>query len=115
MFSLGTCEFPMMTGFIHTVSPRASVSMKMGSPLKVVGVVDTDVSTGVAGRIGLKPDMIPLTVRFKTGPYSEPHTYRVEMVRLPNLLPNLVIAGLTNASGTDCHRPEDRTAQITLP
>ena len=60
MFSLGSCEFPMMTGFIHTVYPRASVSMKMGSPLKVVGVIDTDVSTGVAGRIGPKPDMIPL-------------------------------------------------------
>ena len=61
MFGLGTCEFPMMTGYIHTVYPRASVSMKMGSPLKVVGVIDTDVSTGVAGRIGPKPDMIPLT------------------------------------------------------
>ena len=46
MFSLGACEFPMMTGYIHTVYPRASVSMKMGSPLKVVGVLDTDVSTG---------------------------------------------------------------------
>ena len=38
MFSLGTCDMPMMTGFIHTVYPRASVSMKMGSPLRVVGV-----------------------------------------------------------------------------
>ena len=60
MLSLGACEFPMMTGYIHTVYPRASVSMKMGSPLKVVGVIDTDVSTSVAGRIGAKPDMLPL-------------------------------------------------------
>ena len=70
MFSLGACEFPMMTGYIHTVYPRASVSMKMGSPLKVVGVIDTDVSTGVAGRIGLKPDMIPISVKVKAGRYS---------------------------------------------
>ena len=68
MFSLGACEFPMMTGYIHTVYPRASVSMKMGSPLKVVGVLDTDVSTGVAGRVGPKPDMLPMSVRVKTGP-----------------------------------------------
>ena len=87
MFSLGACEFPMMTGYIHTVYPRASVSMKMGSPLKVVGVLDTDVSTGVAGRIGPKPDMLPLSVRVKTGRYSEPHTYQVQIVREPNLLP----------------------------
>jgi hypothetical protein len=112
MFGLGTCEFPMMTGFIHTVYPRASVSMKMGSPLKVVGVVDTDVSTGVAGRIGLKPDMIPVTVRVKTGPFSEPHTYRVQMVREPNLLPNLVMAVLTSAIDTEGNLPEELTARI---
>jgi hypothetical protein len=112
MFSLGTCEFPMMTGFIHTVNPRASVSMKMGSPLKVVGVIDTDVSTGVAGRLGLKPDMIPMSVRVKTGPYSEPHTYRVQIVREPNLLPNLVMAVLTNAIDTEGNLPEELTATI---
>jgi hypothetical protein len=112
MFSLGTCEFPMMTGFIHTVYPRASVSMKMGSPLKVVGVLDTDVSTCVAGRIGLKPDMIPVTVRVKTGPYSEPHTYRLQMVREPNLLPNLVMAALTSAIDTEGNLPEELTARI---
>jgi hypothetical protein len=112
MFSLGACEFPMMTGFIHTVYPRASVSMKMGSPLKVVGVIDTDVSTGVAGRIGPKPDMIPVTVRVKTGPYSEPHTYHVQMVREPNLLPNLVMAVLANAIDTEGNLPEELTARI---
>jgi hypothetical protein len=112
MFSLGACEFPMMTGFIHTVYPRASVSMKMGSPLKVVGVIDTDVSTGVAGRIGPKPDMIPVTVRVKTGPYAEPHTYHVQIVREPNLLPNLVMAVLANAIDTEGNLPEELTARI---
>jgi hypothetical protein len=112
MLSLGTCEFPMMTGYIHTVYPRASVSMKMGSPLKVVGVVDTDVSTGVAGRIGPKPDMIPVTVRVKTGPYAEPHTYRVQMVREPNLMANLIMAVLTNAIDTEGNLPEELTAQF---
>jgi hypothetical protein len=112
MFSLGACEFPMMTGYIHTVYPRASVSMKMGSPLKVVGVVDTDVSTGVAGRIGLKPDMLPLDVRVKTGRYSEPQTYHVQIVREPNLLPTLVMSVLTNAIDTEGNLPEELTARI---
>ncbi len=112
MFSLGTCDFPLMTGYIHTVYPRASVSMKMGSPLKVVGVLDTDVSTGVAGRIGPKPDMLPVSVRVKTGRYSDPHTYHVEMVREPNLLPNLVMAVLTNAIDTEGNLPDELTARI---
>lgn len=112
MLSLGACEFPMMTGYIHTVFPRASVSMKLGSPLKVVGVVDTDVSTCVAGRIGAKPDMLPVTVTVQTGRYSEPSTYRVEMVREPNLLPSLVMSVLTNAIDTEGNLPEELTARI---
>jgi len=112
MFSLGACDFPLMTGYIHTVYPRASVSMKMGSPLKVVGVLDTDVSTGVAGRIGPKPDMLPVSVRVKTNRYSDPHTYHVQMVREPNLLPNLVMAVLTNAIDTEGNLPEELTARI---
>ena len=112
MFSLGACEFPMMTGYIHTVYPRASVSMKMGSPLKVVGVVDTDVSTGVAGRVGPKPDMIPLSVRVKTGRYSEPaHLQRPDRPRAEPAA-NLVMAVLTNAIDTEGNLPEELTARI---
>ena len=112
MMSLGACDFPMMSGYIHTVYPRASVSMKMGSPLKVLGVIDTDVSTGVAGRVGLKPDMLPVSIRVKEGRYSDPHTYKVEMVREPNLLPTLVMAVLSNAIDTEGNLPEELTTRI---
>jgi SpoIVB peptidase S55 len=113
MFSLGACEFPMMTGYIHTVYPRASVSMKMGSPLKVVGVIDTDVSTSVAGRIGPKPDMLPLSVHVKTGQFADAHSYKVEIVREPTLLPNLIMSVLVNAIDTEGNLPEELTAQMT--
>jgi hypothetical protein len=112
MMSLGSCEFPMMTGYIHTVYPRASVSMKMGSPLKVVGVLDTDVSTGIAGRIGPKPDMLPMSVKVKAGRYSEPTTYHVEIVRHPKLMPGLIQAVLANAIDTEGDLPEELTARI---
>jgi hypothetical protein len=112
MFSLGACRFPMMTGYIHTVYPRASVSMKMGSPLKVVGVLDTDVSTGVAGRIGPGPDMLPLAVKVKTGNYAETRTFHVQIVREPNLLASLIMAVLTNAVDTEGNMPDELTARI---
>jgi len=109
MFGLGACEMPMMTGYIHTVYPRASVSMKMGSPLKVVGIIDTDVSTGVAGRIGPKPDMLPVTVKVKTGRYADPKTYRVRMVREPSPMPSLIMSVMTNAIDTEGVLPEELT------
>ncbi|QEH33259.1 SpoIVB peptidase S55 [Aquisphaera giovannonii] len=113
MFSLGSCEMPMMTGYIHTVYPRASVSMKMGSPLKVVGVIDADVSTCVAGHLGPKPDMLPVSVRVKTGRYADPRTYRVRMVREPQLLPNLLLSVLTSAIDTEGNLPEELTARLS--
>lgn len=113
MMSLGACELPMMTGYIHTVYPRASVSMKMGSPLKIVGTIDTDVSTSVAGRIGTTPDMLPMSVRVKTGRYADPRTYRVRIVREPSLLPSLIMAVLTNAIDTEGNLPEELTAHLT--
>ena len=112
MMSLGSCEFPMMTGYIHTVYPRASVSMKLGSPLKVVGVVDADVSTGVAGRFGEKPDMLPMSVKVKAGRYSETKSYKVEIVREPMLLPTLVMSVLTNAIDTEGNLPEELSGKL---
>ena len=110
MLSLGACELPMMTGYIHTVYPRASVSMKMGSPLKVVGVIDTDVSTSVAGRIGPEPDMLPLTVKVKTSRYADAQTYHVKVVREPMMLASLVMAVTTNAIDTEGNLPEELTS-----
>ncbi len=112
MMGLGACELPMMTGYIHTVYPRSSVSMKLGSPLKVVGVLDTDVSTAVSGRLGAKPDMIPVSVSVRTGQYAETHAYHVQVVRQPNMLPTLLLSTLTNAVDTEGDLPSQLTARI---
>jgi hypothetical protein len=113
MLSLGSCDLPMMTGYIHTVYPRASVSMKMGSPLKVVGVIDTDVSTSVAGRIGREPHMLPLAVKVKTSRYADAQSYHVKIVREPMLMASLVMAVLTNAIDTEGNLPEELTAHLS--
>lgn len=112
MFSLGACEFPMMNGFIHTVYPRASVSMKMGSPLKVVGVLDSDVSTGISGRIGPVPDLMPMTVKVRTGRFAEERTFRVKIARHPKMMSNFVMAVLASAIDTEGDLPEDLTARL---
>jgi hypothetical protein len=84
----------------------------MGSPLKVVGVIDTDVSTSVAGRIGAEPDLLPMSVRVKTSAYADDHTYRVRIVREPLLLPTLILSVLTNAIDTEGNLPDELTARF---
>jgi len=67
----------MMTGYIHTVFPRQTVSFKMGSPLREVGVMHADVSTCIAGHMGKKADMLPVRMTVTVGK-SDPRTFKVE-------------------------------------
>ncbi len=111
--SLGGCEFPAMTGYIHTVYPRQTVSFKMGSPLRAVGVINADVSTCIAGWVGRKPDMLPVKMTVKNGSDEEARTYNVEVARQRTLLPTLVYTALTNSVDTEGDLPEELTAEMT--
>jgi hypothetical protein len=111
--SLGGCDLPLMTGYIHTVYPRQTVSFKMGSPLKMVGVVNADVSTGIAGWLGRKPDMLPVSVLVRLGE-GQTQTFNVQTVRQKQLLPSLIFAVLTNSIDMEGELPEELTADISV-
>jgi hypothetical protein len=111
--SLGGCEFPLMTGFVHTVYPRQTVSFKMGSPLKQVGVINADVSTGIAGWLGKSLEMMPMKVNVAMD--KEPtRTFNVQVVRQRQMLPNLVYTVLTNCIDMEGDLPDETTVHLTL-
>jgi hypothetical protein len=109
---LGACDFPLMTGYIHTIYPRQTVSFKMGSPLKTVGVVNADVSTCIAGWLNRKPDMLPLRMTVSLGADETARTYNVQTVRQRSLLPTLVLTALTNSADMEGGLPEEMTAEF---
>jgi hypothetical protein len=111
-FGLGSCEFPLMTGYIHAIYPRQSVSFKMGSPLTTVGVINADVSTGIAGWLGRKPDMIPIGMTVHGWNEENPKTFHVQIVRQRSLLAALVSSVLTNSIDTEGELPEEMTAEV---
>jgi hypothetical protein len=107
--SLGGCEMPLMTGWVHAIYPRQSVSFKMGSPLKTVGVINTDVSTGIAGWLDREPDMLPVTMRVRQEPGGDANVFKVRVARQKQLLPALVYAALTNSVDMEGDLPEEMT------
>lgn len=112
MFSLGKCELPLMSGYIHVVYPSQSLSFKMGSPLRTVGVIDTDVSTCIAGHVGQRPRMVPMEVVLKREAYPSPHRYQVQVVRQPELLPSFVYTVLLGAIDTEGNLPDEMTVRL---
>jgi hypothetical protein len=109
---LGACELPLQTGYIHTVYPRQTVSFKMGSPLRTVGVINADVSTGIAGWVGPRPDLLPLRMTVALGEGAPPKTFNVRLARQRALLPALVFTALTNSVDMEGDLPEELSAEL---
>jgi hypothetical protein len=110
--SLGACEFPLMSGYIVTVYPRQTVSFKMGAPLKPLGVINADVSTGIAGWLGRKADTLPLRMTVMLDPDAPPRTFNVEIARQSTLLPTLVFTALSNGVDMEGELAEEMTAEV---
>jgi hypothetical protein len=111
-FGLGNCEFPLMTGYTHTIYPRQSVSFKIGSPVKTVGVINADVSTCIAGWLGRQPDMLPVKMTVTREIGREPQTFRVNIARQRNMLATLVYTVLTNSVDMEGELPDELTAEL---
>ncbi len=111
-FGLGTCEFPLMTGYVHAIYPRQSISFKMGSPLKTVGVINADVSTCIAGWLGREPDMLPMSMTVCREAGATPKTFKVKLVRQRAMLAPLAYTALTNSVDMEGELPEELTAEL---
>jgi hypothetical protein len=112
-YGMGACDLPLMTGYIHTIYPRQSVSFKMGSPLKTVGVINADVSTCIAGWLERKPDLLPVRMKVQDCPGETSKTFNVQVVRQRSLLPALVLASLINSIDMQGDLPDELTADLT--
>ncbi len=110
--SLGSCELPLMSGYIITVYPRQTVSFKMGAPLKQLGVINADVSTCIAGWLGRKADMLPMRMTVALDADSPERIFNVEIARQPMLMPTLVFTALANSVDMEGELPEEMTADL---
>ncbi len=109
---LGSCELPLMTGYTHTIFPRLSLSFKMGSPLKTVGVINADTSTCIAGWLDRQPDMLPIAMTVLREPEGKTYAYNVKVARLRSLLGPLVHAALSNGVDMEGNFPDEMSARV---
>jgi hypothetical protein len=111
-FGVGGCDFPLMTGYVHAIYPRQSLSFKMGSPLKIVGVINADVSTCIAGWLDRQPDMLPVRMTIGREPGCQAKTFNVKVVRQRAMIAPLVFTALTNSVDMEGELPEELTAEL---
>lgn len=94
--SLGVSDLPMSESHVVTVVPNLNNSFKLDVPDALVGTMTQDRSTGVFGKLGQMPKMIPVKLNVKTSRGND-ETYNFEIAKDDFLSPILVNISMANA------------------
>jgi hypothetical protein len=95
LYNVGPARYAMTRAYVHAVLPSLSSSMKIASMGAVIGTIQQDRSTAVAGMLGPGPDLLALTVSLQRDGGTA-RTFRFNVVDDPLLTPLLVYTALAN-------------------
>ena len=94
--SLGSTDLPMSESHVVTVVPNLNNSFKMAVPDALVGTMTQDRNTGVFGKLGQSPKMIPVKLHVQTS-QNNLQTYNFEVAKDAFLTPLLLNITIFNA------------------
>jgi hypothetical protein len=86
---LGSSEMPMTEASVVSVVPNTMNSFKLSVPGNLVGAISQDRSTGIYGKLGHTPEMIPVRINLKTS-RNKTEEFRFEVARDTFLTPLLL-------------------------
>ena len=93
LFGLGAIDLPMTGARVETLLPSLQQSMRLATPLGIIGALRQDRASGVMGRIGAIPRTIPVRLQL-TGSAASEQSYAFELADDPLLSPLLLYASL---------------------
>lgn len=95
MYNLGPTEFPMTTADVQVVLPSLLQSSKLASFGEVVGTLQQDRATAVAGTLGPGPSLIPMSVTLNSDRLGT-RTFSFGVVRDTTFTPLLAYLAVAN-------------------
>ncbi len=110
--SLGTSDLPMSESSVVTVIPSVNNSFKLAVPGALVGSMTQDRATGVFGKLGQTPKMIPVQINLVTS-RNQKQTLNFEVARDDNLTPLLLNIGIYNSLVANERGMGDSTIEIS--
>ncbi len=98
--SAGGTEMPFARAEVITLLPNLTASFKISSAKEWLGTITQDRNAAIAGELGRKSRLAPLTIAVKGE--GSPKSYRMELIRDPVLAPLLVQMAVFSAlDGTE--------------
>jgi hypothetical protein len=94
-YGLGPTQFPMTRAHVLTILPSLASSMKIASTGEVIGTVQQDRATTIAGTLGPGPAMIPVRISL-TSERGTKKTFQMAMVNDQLFTPMLAYLSIAN-------------------
>ncbi|MGH9346174.1 MAG: SpoIVB peptidase S55 domain-containing protein [Vicinamibacterales bacterium] len=98
-YNLGPTQFPMTRAYVHTLLPSLFSSMKIASTGEVIGTVQQDRFTTIAGTLGKGPALIPISLAL-TSDRGIRKTFRMGVVNDQMFTPLLAYLSILNTLGS---------------
>jgi len=95
LYNLGPTQFPMTRAEVQVVLPSLMASSKLASFGEIVGTVQQDRATAIAGRLGAAPSMIPVTITLNSDRQPS-RTFNFGVVRDFTFTPLLTYLSVAN-------------------
>ncbi len=109
--SLGMSDLPMSESHVVTVIPNVNNSFKLAVPDAMVGTMTQDRATGVFGKLGQAPKMIPVKIELDTS-LGKKETVNLEVVRDNFLTPMLLNMSIYNTGVAQERTVGDTTVRV---
>jgi hypothetical protein len=95
LYNLGPTQFPMTRAEVQVVLPSLMASSKLASFGEIIGTVQQDRATAIAGRLGVMPSMIPVTITLNSDRAAS-RTFNFGVVRDFTFTPLLTYLAVAN-------------------
>lgn len=102
-FSLGSTNLPMNESHVITVVPSLNNSFKMAVPDALVGAMTQDRATGIYGKLGVEPKMLPIEMRITSS------RGRNETVKFDSAIDEFLTPLIINLGGQNTISAQERT------
>ncbi len=109
----GPVSLPMYEAEVVGVLPSQQISFKITNPTREIGALLLDRPTGVAGRLGVHADTMPVEVEV-TGESGESHLFHYQIARHPSVGPPLVYWCVQNSLSALSDLSTLTTAQMKI-
>jgi hypothetical protein len=109
--NFGQVQMPMTKSTVLATLPSPSNAFKIASTTETIGSFVQDRHTGILGRFGKSPEMIPVTINFHG--IARPRSYHMEVMNNARLTPVVMMASVYNAIQGINEYGEDTTFRVS--